>query len=148
MPKCGGIAAIGKLLSPQGDRETTDSPTVCFQDPCIHHHPLSPAFDGCITCSTFPTAEPTVKQRRSPSGRAQGRAQEPESAGMNLHSTAGQQWSETETPSACGNWCNTEILSSSCAYVTVQQWNGKHGMQGSGVGALGKVFYKGNFRCL
>lgn len=76
-----------------------------------------------------------------PSGRAQGRAQEAEPAGMNLPSTAGQQCQkQSETLSVCGKWCETGTLSPSFSCVTVQLWNGRHGMQGSGVGA--KYFIK------
>lgn len=34
MSKHGGIAANGKFLSPDGDGETSVSPTACFEDPC------------------------------------------------------------------------------------------------------------------
>lgn len=61
MPKCGGIAANGKFLSPDDDSETTVSPTACFQDPGVHRHSPPPAFDSSIPLSTAPTAEPTVR---------------------------------------------------------------------------------------
>lgn len=61
MPKRGGIPANGKLLSPDGDSETSISPTACFEDSCVHRHSPSPAFDGSIPLSTIPTADPTVR---------------------------------------------------------------------------------------
>lgn len=111
MPKCCGIATNGKLLSPQGVWGTTVSPAVCFQDLCVHHHPLFPASDGSITSPYCPCSRASTRTNeaspRWSTGKSTG-AREP--AGMNLHSPAGQQWPE-------------RVRNSFCLWEMVRDWN-------------------------
>lgn len=133
MPKCHGIAANGK---PQSDKETV-SPAVGFQDPCVHHHSLPPAFDGSITspyCSSSRAKSKTNGASLRQSRGARTCRNEPSRC-----DSSGQ--TESETPSACGKWCKTGIPSPSFGYATVQQWNGKYGMQGSKSGRLEQSYF-------
>lgn len=112
MPKCHGIAANGKLQSPQGEREkTTVNPAVCFQGPCIHHHPLSPAFDGSITSPYCSCSTANRKIKGQSTGKSTGARTFPAQQG-----SSGQE--QPETLPVCGTWCEAGILSPSFGCVS------------------------------
>lgn len=111
------IAANYKFLPPDDDSETTISPTVCFQDPCVHHHRPPPAFDSSIPLSTVPSAEPTVSKVRGVALR--------QSTG---NSTATRTWTN-EPPRHRARNCGHKLLAvlpgstARCMWGKVLGWN-------------------------